>query len=537
MKKIITFLVKDKKFLAAFFLLVLFCSVFAQLVPYIQGMIVDAALLTLNQKTLIALCILVGVVLLLDCFCKFYLSFILANFGARTSKKINSIIFAEMLKKPYNFFEEKSKGDLLYRSNTYTADIGVFISRDILNFVVAVARVIIISVFLFSLSLFFGAILVALYALVLLFTWLIAPKIMRGAENTKRNELKRNAVILENIDGLEQFLAYSNSGRNMGFYATADSRYSKIRQNFYTKYNILFPLVDFLVCLGTLAIYIIAFNQSINILEIGSIVAVLSYTVSILTPMQNIAQGIASGLEVSATIEKVFEIEQGEQTKSTESVIAQKTSFDKVDLILKNVCHKKEKYNINFKNLSLTIRHGEKVLLYGDYGSGKTTFSELITGLVNADSGQIFFNDSEINSLDKSDLAQIISLSSDSVGIIRGTIFQNVKFANPTATDEEVQEAIKKSGLLRVLKSFKNEKVIVDSQTLSESDKQLISLARLILRNPKIVVVDETLRDLMHRKKQTYINALKRFTKDKTLIFISEEDNDYFTYTQKLTNL
>ena len=156
---------------------------------------------------------------------------------------------------------------------------------------------------------------------------------------------------------------------------------------------------------------------------------------------------------------------------------------------------------------------------------------------MNADSGQIFFNDSEINSLDKSDLAQIISLSSDSVGIIRGTIFQNVKFANPTATDEEVQEAIKKSGLLRVLKSFKNEKVIVDSQTLSESDKQLISLARLILRNPKIVVVDETLRDLMHRKKQTYINALKRFTKDKTLIFISEEDNDYFNYTQKLTNL
>lgn len=521
-KKLLSYLLQDKRFVFATFLLILASTVFAQLIPYIQGLFVDNALINSNYDILIELSIIVLSLLILDVVCKLFLNLVMFDFGNITAKNINKDVFSAIINKPYDFFETKSKGDILYRTNTYIYDIGTYISKDISSFAIGIARVFVIFVFLFILQPVFALCLVGLYIIIFFTIIFIGPKIMKGAKQTKNKELYRNAVILQNIEGMETFLAYSTGNKNLGFYSVANEAYDKERKSFYRRYNFFFSLIDFLVCMGAVIIYIIAFSQSVSVLEIGVIVAVLSYTSSFVTPMKDVAMGLANIFDNSATLTEVFEflkINQKEEIQTNTSF-----KFSEIQINCKNVFYKSLKNNIEINNLNLEINAKDKILIYGVYGIGKSSFVDLLCGLIKPDKGKIFFNTYNINSIKHEDLSKMISVTSDNVGVFNASVFDNVKFAKVNATDEEVIEAITISGLSKVLSySGRNYNWIVSEEIMSEGDKQFLSLARVVLRNPPVVIVDEAIRDLSENRKRLFLESLKKFTENKTLIFITEE--------------
>ena len=198
--------------------------------------------------------------------------------------------------------------------------------------------------------------------------------------------------------------------------------------------------------------------------------------------------------------------------------------FSEIQINCKNVFYKSLKNNIEINNLNLEINAKDKILIYGVYGIGKSSFVDLLCGLIKPDKGKIFFNTYNINSIKREDLSKMISVTSDNVGVFNASVFDNVKFAKVNATDEEVIEAITISGLSKVLSySGRNYNWIVSEEIMSEGDKQFLSLARVVLRNPPVVIVDEAIRDLSENRKRLFLESLKKFTENKTLIFITEE--------------
>lgn len=557
-------------------LLVVFANMFAQLVPYFQGLIVENTLITQNMKELILLCMVIFSVLLLDAVCRLFFNSFMLNFGYKAAKNIQAQTFKQILDKPYDFFEEKSRGDILYRTNTYIYDVGNFISKDVADLAISIARILMIFVFLFVLESYFAIIMLFLYAFILIIMSIYSNVIIKKAKLTRDRELHRNAVILQNIEGLETFLAYNTDGKYLDNYIKVSSNYSKVRKKYYIILHLFLPLIDFLVCLGTVLVYIIASMHTIHLMQIGIIVAVLSYAASMISPMESMTKGIASFADTSAIVDEVLEYTEKDLTgqeirnkkngkqkrlknlksrtiqhrrKKIEKEIHVESMASKtedyaplccdinaqnnqdVELICRNLCYKNEKNNTDIQNLNLKIKAHEKILLIGESGSGKTVFAGLLCGLYKPDSGEILFNNVEIKGLSNKGLSDMISMTSDIVSIFKASILDNLKFAKPNAIEKEILNAVKCSGLKRIVDLlYHGIDTVIDPNYISEGDKQLISFARVILKNTPIVIVDEVSRDMGKNIEKKFLKNLKKFVKDKTLIYISEENDVNFEF-------
>lgn len=546
-KTFLKHLFSDKNFIIILFLLIIFSSVFAQLVPYFQGLIVDDVLVSLDMNLLITLCISIFFVLILDSVCRLLTNAYMINYGYKTAGKIQNEIFKNIIYKPYDFFEEKNTGDILYRTNTFVYDIGSYISKDISQLAMSVARMIMIFVFIFALEPYFALFLIVLYALIMLVIYLFSKILINKSKKSKDNELHRNSVILQNIEGLETYLAYNTNCTNLQNYNKVNSSYGEIRKKYYKTYSLFYPLIDFLVCIGTVLVYIVASTYTIHILQIGVIVSVLTYSSAMISPMSIISKGLASFFDVSVVLDEVLEF-AGESTQNlkpkgkkqkTKNQLTQSEKInlidEKIDIVCKNLSYKNDKNNTNIQQLNLKIKFGEKILLHGKYGSGKTSFSGLLCGLYKADNGQILFNEIEINNLTTESLANLISVTSDIVGVFKASVYENVKFAKPDASEKEIFNAIKFSGLKKVTDQLERGiKTVLDPAFVSEGDKQLISFARVILKNTPIVIVDEVVRDMGTSVGKKFLKNLKKFTQDKTLIYISENSDVDFEFDKTI---
>lgn len=535
-KTFLKHLFSDKNFIVILLLLIIFSSAFAQLVPYFQGLIVDDVLVTLDMNLLITLCISIFFVLILDSVCRMLANAYMISYGYKTAGKIQNEIFKNIIYKSYNFFEEKNTGDILYRTNTFVYDIGRYISKDVSELAMSIARMIVIFVFIFVLEPYFALFLCALYLLILLAIFLFSKVLIKKLKNSKDNELHRNSVILQNIEGLETYLAYNTNCKNLQSYDKVSTNYGEVRKKYYKTYSLFYPFIDFLVCIGTVLVYIIASTYTIHILQIGIIVSVLTYSSAMISPMAVISKGLASFFDVSVVLNEVLEFSSDEKEikkpsrkVKNQTVQSQKIDLiaDKVDITCKNLSYKNDINNVNFKISNLKINFGKKVLLFGKHGSGKTTFIDLLCGLYKANSGKIFFNEIEINDLSMESLANLISVTAENVGIFKASVYENVKFAKPNASEKEILNAIKLSGLKKITDQLeRGVKTLLNPAYVSEGDKQLISFARIILKNTPIVIVDEVVRDMGTSIKKKFIKNLKKFTQDKTLIYISENIDD-----------
>lgn len=525
-----TYLFQNKKLIIGISILILFSSVLAQLTPYIQGLLVDNAILSQDLNSLITFCIVFVIVLLLDAFAKFYLSILTTNTGYTIAGKIRKNVFALTINRPYDFFENQRSGDILHRTNAYIYNIGNFISTSISDFVISLARSLIIFTFMFVLYYKLALVLATLYFISCFIIYLYSKKIYKLGKIYKKYELHRNSLILQNLEGMETYLAYNDNFDYLKNYKDVSHEYGRIRRKYYWYYNTLNPVVDFVVSMGTVLIYNVAFNNPVSILEIGIVVSMLTYASRIIGPIQLLSKKLANIFETRTIVDNVFDL-----ATPFDEITEGKIQCESVDIRCENLSYKNRANGANFENVNVNIKFGENVLLYGKYGTGKTSFANLLTGLYRPDSGKIYFNDVDMQTISKKDLGNIVSVVSDNSGIFKGSIYQNVRFANPNATEEEIMSAIKKAGLMPWIETLDNKHhTRIAKNTVSEGDKQLIAFARLILKNTPIVIFDEFSRDLDDKKEKLFLKNLEKFAKEKTLIYIVQIPPKKFPFTKKI---
>lgn len=528
-----SYLFANKKVVFGVILLILVASAFAQLTPYIQGLFVDEAILTQSEVALANLCIIFALILILDVFSKCYLSILTTKLGYSIAYKIRKDVFHRTINQPLNFFENKHNGDILQRTNYYVYNIGSYISSSISNFSIGVARFSIIFIFIFVLNWELALLLAGLYLAILAIIIVFSRIIFKLGRKMNQEALHRNSLILENLEGMETYLAYNDNFDYLKNYKKVNHEYGTVRNKYYWFYNVFNPLIDFLACLGTIIIYLVTYNQGLSVFGIGVVVAMLSYASRIISPMQMISQGLGEVFETKMIVDKVFNL--GEEIKTDKNL---NLDYQKIDIRCENVCFENELKESKINNLNISIPFGQKLQIIGRYGLGKTSFSYLLTGLYKCNGGKIFFNEVDITKISKQSINQMVSLVSDEVGIFRGTIMQNVRFANKQATDSAVLSAIKKAGLMPYVNSLKNKwNTKISEDKVSEGTQQLIAFARLILKNTPVIIIDEFARDLDNKKKALFLKNLAKFSQGKTLIYITQERKVDFKFDKKVNFL
>ena len=167
--------------------------------------------------------------------------------------------------------------------------------------------------------------------------------------------------------------------------------------------------------------------------------------------------------------------------------------------------------NFIFKNLNIRIKKGNIIGIKGESGSGKSTFIDLILGLLQPSSGEIYVNNLDIQHL-KNNYWSKVSTVSQQINLIHGTLKENLTFGDLSINDQDIYDVIKKVNLSQMLSSFKNgldEVIYENSSNISGGQKQRIAIARALLRNPQILILDEATSSLDESNEIQFINVIK----------------------------
>ena len=530
-QNIFSYLFFNKKWIFITSILVLAAGLAAEVVPFLQGQIVSLGVESQNQTALINILLVLAGAVLLDAFAKAYIYILTNKIGFTASQDLRTDFFAKLVRQPYQFFVQRRSGDMVFRSNIFIYSIGNFVSKNLGDIAIGFTRIIIIFAYMLFLNMNLALILAGIYLVAILFSLLHSKLTYKLGKAYKHLELHRNSLILQNLDNMETYLAYNDDFSYLKHYSQVDAVYHKVRAKYHFSKHLFYPCLDFFVSLGTVLIYEVTFAYGLDVIQVGVLVAMLTYANRIVMPIQNMAEGLSEIVGTGAIVSKIFGFLQ--KPCKTKKVHFKEKTFD---IVCENVCHKDASTGARFENLNLTIPFGSKVAISGTYGNGKSAFAELLLGLDEAQSGSIKFNQTNVLSIRRTSLHKLISLAEDHVGIFDGTIFENVHFAKPSAKEKEVILAMKQANLMPILNALpKGAHTEVSKTKLSEGTKQLIAFARLILKNTPVIVIDEFERDLDEKSKKLFHKAIEDFCKNKTLIYICQKPPKNLKFDQVIS--
>ena len=517
-KNIFSYLFFNKKWVVAVVLLVLISALVAELVPFLQGQLVNKGIIPHNQESLVYLLIILGGALLLDAFSRAWL-YVLANqIGFTAAQHIRTNFFGKLMRQPYPFFVHKRSGDMVFRANIYIYSIGNFLSKNLANLAIGAARVLIIVAYLFVLNYAFTLCLMGIYLIAIFFSIVHSRLTYKIGKAYKELELHRNSLILQNLDNMDTYLAYNDNFSYLKNYRRVDNKYHKARGRYHLAKHLFYPCIDFFVSLGTVVLYQLIFTSGFDVVMVGVAVAMLTYANRIITPIQLIAEGLAELVGTSAITNKIFNFVH-KASKSKKIAFREK----KFDIVCTNLSGQDESTGARFEKLNLTIPFGSHIAITGSYGNGKTAFAEMLLGLKGGETGSVTFNDVNVLEIRKTALNKVISLAGDDVGIFEGTLFENVHFAKPNCPQKEVITAIKNANLMDFANALLHGvHTKLKPETLSECTKQQIAFARVLLKNTPVIIIDEFDRDFDEKTKKHFFKTLKKFAKNKTLVYVCQ---------------
>nr|HPN61185.1 ABC transporter ATP-binding protein [Bacilli bacterium] len=335
-----------------------------------------------------------------------------------------------------------------------------------------------------------------------------------------------NAEIESSISGIRLTKAYNNESYEQTKFEKVNSQYRKARSNIFREIGLYGSGNDFFANLANLAVLIFGgyfvYKNRIDYIDLTTYFLYVNF---LIRPIQRLTNSMEQLQQGFSGIEKFYQIMDVEPKIVSKPKALKKSDFIG-DIQFKNVefSYSQDEHEFVLKNFSYEIPAGRKVAIVGETGVGKTTISKLLPRFYDVLKGEIKIDGINVKDYDLYDLRSAIGIIQQDVFIFWGTIKDNILYGRPDATFEEVVEAAKKAQIHDFIMSLEQG---YDSLTgergvkLSGGQQQRISIARLFLKNPKILILDEATSSLDNITENLIQQSFEELAKDKTTIMIA----------------
>jgi len=398
-----------------------------------------------------------------------------------------------------------------------------FIITGASKFIASVLSLIAISIVMIVIHPILGMMILIIQPIIML----ISKKISKSVVILKKNENKAIENFQENIsEVLELFGQIKASNKEQFFFKTSIQQAKNI-QNTSNEYNyksVAYERFSFTIFLAAFEILratgllMVVYSD----LSIGMMFAMFGYIWVIMTPVQDILSMQYSYASAKAAIERLNKILK--LNLESNGVEKLSTCDKKLDLKIKNLSFAYTSEKSILRDISLTVPFGQKVALIGASGSGKTTLAQIISGFYEKTSGEIFYNDLSIEKIDKKSLRESIFLVLQMPILFNNTLRFNITMGNESIDDVIIEKALEIAQLKEIVDSMdKGLDTVVGKHgiRLSGGQRQRLSIARMIVSNPSVVIFDESTSALdVHTETKLFL-ALEEFLKEKTVITIA----------------
>ncbi|OBW60064.1 multidrug ABC transporter ATP-binding protein [Solibacillus silvestris] len=526
LKRIFDFVAEQKMLLFIVLLLVVLSSAFALVGPFIIGRLIDQFIDGSSLSQLSYWLYGLAVIYLLYSFASYFQNYWMVSIAQQTVFRIRTQLYGHFFKLPLRFFDKRKHGELMSRA---TNDIETISSTLNSAFIQVVSSILTLT----------GTVAVMLWLspLLTLITMLIVPLMFYGMRwITKRTSLlfkqqqaaigEMNGLIEESITGqhvvkafsqetemLRQFDEKNTRIRTVGFWALTYSGFIPKVMN--TLNSLSFAIVA--LAGGLFAYY--------GHISIGTIIIFTEYARQFTRPLNDLANQFNTVLSALAGAERVFLIMDekedeidGENVELLGNVRFQNVSFQ----------YDAQASSPTLSNVSFEVKSGQSVALIGQTGAGKTTIMQLLTGLYEKTDGKIVFDDMEIEEISKASLRSQMAFVLQDPFLFEMSIKDNIRYGKLDATDEEIYEAAKKANAHTFIDKLpeKYDTILsADGSQISQGQKQLLSIARAFVADPKILLLDEATSSIDTVTELHIQEALEKLMEDRTSFIIAHRLN------------
>ncbi len=522
-----TYVGKKKKIVIFTFLLLLFAVLLGRLVTYLNTYLVDNAIIPENYSLLFGVGgALVGL-LVIEAVCFFVQNKIFCDIGYEVARDMRDDLFKKILQVPYSYYETHDTAGILARASTYINDVGDFVSKNLVPFLMNILKFVTVFIFMFALNVILGAIIFGVLCIVLAVFFLINKLSSLKSKDYKKLEIERDAKTMDSIFGLDAITGGSGEEQMLDEFSRVQTEALQ-KWNKFSKYNELFlPLIEGIWFLGIIVVYVFAFFKMGSVgFELGAVISFIGYITQTNEPIKQTALNYQFFVNIQTAINRIFDILRIDTAAFSARDQLLENAAPKLEV--KNLCFKHPYKPVSIQDLSFEIECGEKIAITGESGAGKTTLACLLARIYAPDSGEILLGGKNIAKIKKGEFERVVSLVRDEAVLFRGTIRENL-VTDGEVSEERIEEVLKSLDLYDKVFSQKlglNNQINENSTLFSQSEKQLFALARVVLKNPKIIIFDSAFNSMSSRQKKKVFNIIQECFADKTCIFFCDPGAD-----------
>lgn len=503
--------------------LMMVASVVMLLGPYLMQQAIDKKI---PQGDILGLVLLSGIFLLtiiINAICTKYRIRTMSYIGQNIIYKIREDLFTHLQTLPFTYYDSRPHGKILVRVVNYINSLSDLLSNGLVNVITDLFSLIAIVFFMFFIDVKLTLLCMMGLPFLGVVVFLLRKANRKSWQEVSSKQSNMNAYIHESIEGMKVTQSFAREEKNLEIFEDLGNQYRSAWLHGIRVRFILWPVVDNISTLTSAFIYVIGVSRLNQGITVGVLIAFISYISRFWGPIINMSNFYNSIITSMAYLERIFET-----MDEKPSVVNAEDAIDIPEIVgrveLENVTFAYEEGQNVLENVSFKVEPGDTIALVGPTGAGKTTIVNLLSRFYNATDGKVKIDDYDVQKVTLESLRKQMGVMLQDTFIFSGTIMDNIRYGKLDATDEEVIEAakaVRAHDFIMEMEKGYNTEVNERGTRLSVGQRQLISFARALLADPKILILDEATSSIDTQTEQLVQQGLESLLQGRTSFVIA----------------
>ena len=494
-------------------------------IPSLFSLAIDDYIIPRDYSGLYIIALVIMGIALFNGMVRFFSRFLLIRISQGAIKKIREDAFAKLMDVSVQYYDDKGAGDLASRITNDVELINNSLAQTLTQFINTIIIIIGVSFFMFRLNWALALIVFGFLPLMFFVIIFITKKTRKYFMAQQVHVASLNQIIEEDVSGLEVVKLYNQEQAFLDEFNIENQNLKKASFTAQVYSGLLWPFIHFfnnLIYLVVVAVGALLYISFPGFITIGGISGVSQYARQFVQPISEIGQLFNALMQGLAGAERIFElIDAPSEYRPKETIVLDK--FEGA-LTFKDVSFGYKETELILKDINFTAKAGALIAIVGPTGGGKTTLIKLLNHFYDLQGGAIYIDDIDIATIQKDALRKRIGIVLQDTHLFKGTIYDNIHYGDLKASSEEVIEAAKKAGahdFITKLPMRYDTDVLEGGQNFSQGERQLISIARTLLNNPDLLILDEATSNIDTRTEAKIQASLKVLMEGRTSIVIA----------------
>ena len=480
---------------------------------------------SIDMEKIKSIALLMGGLYLLSSLFNFIQGFSLTTVSNRFANKLRNSISSKINKLPLKYFDTHENGDVLSRVTNDVDTVAQNLNNSLATLVTSITLFLgsIIMMFVTNWVMAITAILSSILGFVLMFTILAKSQKYFNQKQEALGEM--NGYIEEMYSGHNVVKAYNGTKEAFNEFNRINNKLYDTNKKSQFLSGLMHPIMGFIGNFGYVMVCIVGGLLTMNnIISFGVIVAFMIYVRLFTNPLSQIAQAMSSLQSTAAASERVFEfLDEKEMPSQDDMKKRLNRSKVKGEIEFKHVKFGYDAGRTIIKDFSVNVKPGQKIAIVGPTGAGKTTMVNLLMKFYDINNGQILIDGVSTGELTRENIHDLFIMVLQDTWLFEGTIRDNIKFNNEDVTDREIWEALRVVGVDHFVKTLPGalDYVISDNDTISQGQKQLLTIARGMIEDAPFLILDEATSNVDTRTEELVQKAMDKLTEGRTSFIIA----------------